>query len=205
MEGLAIFAGLTRRMGRGEAACLALGETRRWCVASDENKVFCRKALVRLGKERILTTAGLIRLAIRADLLTIEQADAIQCVLERKASVCTLPALAISSEPKSLWRGSEIGRDVLHFSSVAGTVAEIIVEARGRPISIGRPRLDRQQEMAASPGHRHAGEATWSLPTLRGDRADAENGSFRNGERRSARRRGRAGGCRQGRAIARRG
>jgi len=36
----------------------------------------------RLGQWRILTTAGLIVLAIRANQLTIDQADAIKLVLE---------------------------------------------------------------------------------------------------------------------------
>jgi predicted nucleic acid-binding protein len=84
IEGLSIFADLARIMGRGEAACLALAETRRWYVASDEKKVFRREALVRIGHGKILTTAGLIVLAIRANLLTIDQADAIKIVLEAK-------------------------------------------------------------------------------------------------------------------------
>jgi predicted nucleic acid-binding protein len=84
IEGLSIFADLTRIMGRGEAACLALAETRSWYVASDEKKVFRREALARLGQGRILTTAALIVLAIRTNLLTIDQADAIKLVLESK-------------------------------------------------------------------------------------------------------------------------
>jgi predicted nucleic acid-binding protein len=84
IEGLSIFADLARIMGRGEAACLALAETRRWYVASDEKRVFRREALARLGKGRILTTAGLIVSAIRANQLTIDQADAIKLVLETK-------------------------------------------------------------------------------------------------------------------------
>jgi predicted nucleic acid-binding protein len=82
IEGLTIFADLVRIMGRGEAACLALAETRCWYVASDEKKAFRREALARLGQGRILTTAGLIVLAIRAKLLTIDQADAIKLLLE---------------------------------------------------------------------------------------------------------------------------
>lgn len=36
-----------------------------------------------------------------------------------------------------MWADNETARDFLNFSSVADTVAEIIVQARGRPISIG--------------------------------------------------------------------
>jgi predicted nucleic acid-binding protein len=84
IEGLSIFADLVRVMGRGEAACLALAQTQNWSVASDEKKLFRRQALARLGQGRILTTAGLIVLAIRANLLTVEQADQIKLVLETK-------------------------------------------------------------------------------------------------------------------------
>jgi predicted nucleic acid-binding protein len=84
IEGLSIFADLARIMGRGEAACLALAETRRWYVASDEKKVFRREALARIGHGKILTTAGLIVQAIRAKQLTIDQADAIKIMLEAK-------------------------------------------------------------------------------------------------------------------------
>ena len=36
-----------------------------------------------------------------------------------------------------MWSDNETARDFLNFSAVADTVAEIIVQARGRPISIG--------------------------------------------------------------------
>jgi len=36
-----------------------------------------------------------------------------------------------------MWPDNETERDFLNFSGVADTVAEIIVQARGRPISIG--------------------------------------------------------------------
>ena len=36
-----------------------------------------------------------------------------------------------------MWADNETTRDFLNFSGVADTVAEIIVQARGRPISIG--------------------------------------------------------------------
>ena len=36
-----------------------------------------------------------------------------------------------------MWADNETTRDCLNFSGVADTVAEIIVQARGRPISIG--------------------------------------------------------------------
>src|SRR5215470_9430779 len=36
-----------------------------------------------------------------------------------------------------MWPDNETEQDFLNFSGVAGTVAEIIVQAQGRPISIG--------------------------------------------------------------------
>jgi predicted KAP-like P-loop ATPase len=36
-----------------------------------------------------------------------------------------------------MWHDNETDQDFLNFSGVAGTVAEIIVQAQGRPISIG--------------------------------------------------------------------
>src|SRR5260370_39155488 len=36
-----------------------------------------------------------------------------------------------------MWPDNETERDFLNFTGVAGTVAEIIVQAKGRPISIG--------------------------------------------------------------------
>jgi predicted KAP-like P-loop ATPase len=36
-----------------------------------------------------------------------------------------------------MWPDNETTRDFINFTGVADTVAEIIVQARGRPISIG--------------------------------------------------------------------
>jgi len=40
-------------------------------------------------------------------------------------------------DEKSVWPDNETDRDFLNFTGVADTVAEIIVQANGRPISIG--------------------------------------------------------------------
>lgn len=58
--------------------------TRNWYVASDERKVFRQEALARFGQGGILTTAGVIAPAIRANLLTDEPADQIRLTLETK-------------------------------------------------------------------------------------------------------------------------
>jgi predicted nucleic acid-binding protein len=80
---LMTYAELRRVMGKGEAACLALAETRGWIVASDEKKRFRREVLARLGEDRLVTTAGLFVLAIRAGLLSVHEADQAKAVLEQ--------------------------------------------------------------------------------------------------------------------------
>ncbi len=83
VETLSIFAELRRSMGGGEAACLAVAATHGWLIASDEKKVFLREANNRLGPGRILNTPGLLVLAIRAGLMTVEEADRAKRILEQ--------------------------------------------------------------------------------------------------------------------------
>ena len=70
-------------MGPGEAACLGLAVMHGWLVASDEKRVFRREAQSRLGPGRIVNTAGIFLLAIRAGVLTVEEADSVKTELER--------------------------------------------------------------------------------------------------------------------------
>jgi predicted nucleic acid-binding protein len=70
-------------MGKGEAACLAIAEHRGWLIASDEKRRLRREAITRLGEGRLLTTEGIFVLAIRADILTIEEADEAKALLEQ--------------------------------------------------------------------------------------------------------------------------
>ena len=69
-------------LGKGESACLAMAEVRGWYVASDERGRFLRLATERLGVDFILNTAGIFVLAIRASLLTVDEADEHKRVLE---------------------------------------------------------------------------------------------------------------------------
>lgn len=79
---LEVYAELVQMLGKGEAACLAMAQVRGWYVASDERRRFLRLAGERLGPGRVLNTAGLLVLAIRAGLLTVEEADQDKRVLE---------------------------------------------------------------------------------------------------------------------------
>lgn len=81
---IARYADLKRVMGRGEAACLAIAETRGWNIAADEGGRFRRLAEDRLGEGRILNTPGILVLAIRSGLLTVEDADELKARLEKQ-------------------------------------------------------------------------------------------------------------------------
>jgi len=76
------YAQLRQVVGRGEAACLALAESRGWLIASDEKRRFRREVLASLGPGRLVTTPGLFVLAIRAGVISVEQADHAKAVLE---------------------------------------------------------------------------------------------------------------------------
>lgn len=82
-EELTAFAALASSLGKGESACLALAQHRGWWVASDEGGAFRREAQQRLGPGRLLNTPGLLLSAIRAGVLTIEEADQAKAVLEQ--------------------------------------------------------------------------------------------------------------------------
>lgn len=81
---LTLFVGLISIMGRGEAACLSLAQSRGWLVAWDERRVFRREAIARLGPGPLLNTPGLFVLAIRAGLLSIAEADRAKQFLESR-------------------------------------------------------------------------------------------------------------------------
>lgn len=83
IQTIELYAHLSRRLGKGEAASLALATTNGWLVASDEKGRFRREAEARLGSDGILTTPGLFVLAIRRRLLTVAEADEAKALLER--------------------------------------------------------------------------------------------------------------------------
>ena len=82
-EELTAFAALASFLGTGESACLALAQQRGWWVASDEGGAFRREAQRRLGPGRLINTPGLLLSAIRAGVLTVDEADQAKAVLEQ--------------------------------------------------------------------------------------------------------------------------
>jgi predicted nucleic acid-binding protein len=81
---LALFVDLRQIMGMGEAACLAMAVHRGALIASDEKRVFKRETEARLGPGRLLNTPGLLLLAIRRGLLTVDEADDLKRDLEAR-------------------------------------------------------------------------------------------------------------------------
>ena len=83
LEALALFADLVHVMGKGEASCIALAATNGWLVACDERGLVQRVTKEKLGDGRLLNTAGILVLAIRAGLLSIDEADRLKGILAR--------------------------------------------------------------------------------------------------------------------------
>ncbi len=81
---LSLYADLLQILGSGESACLALATCRGWLIACDERRVFLREARNRLLDGRILNTAGLYLLWIRAGMLSVGDADTAKEVLESR-------------------------------------------------------------------------------------------------------------------------
>ncbi len=79
---ITVFTDLIAQLGRGEAACIAIAAQKGWLIASDEKKRFLREAIARVAVGHVLTTVDVFVLAIKAGLLTIEQADADKGALE---------------------------------------------------------------------------------------------------------------------------
>lgn len=82
-EGLEAFADLLRVIDRGEAASLAWAVIEGAAIACDDPRA-CREATARLGAGSTLTTPGLLLVAIRDGLLTVEEADAMKTTLEAR-------------------------------------------------------------------------------------------------------------------------
>ena len=63
-EEITLYAELRTRMGKGEAACLAMASTRGWMLASDDlGRAFRRLATQRIGNSRLLDTPRIAAMA----------------------------------------------------------------------------------------------------------------------------------------------
>jgi predicted nucleic acid-binding protein len=83
-EALSLYAELRQRMGKGEAACLAMATTYGWIVASDDHgRAFRRLARAHIGLNRVLDIPGIVHLARQQGLLSAEEADRIVEISKR--------------------------------------------------------------------------------------------------------------------------
>ena len=98
---LTIYAELRAIMGSGEAACIAIAQSRGMYIASDERRAFLREVKARVGDSKLMTTPGLFVLAIRAGLLTIDGADAAKKVLEQHRFKMRFASFADVVSPKN--------------------------------------------------------------------------------------------------------
>lgn len=75
---MACFADLRSRMGKGEAACLAMAEQRGWMVASDDRgRAFLRLVRERIGEERLIDTAEIVGVAHQDNVISQVETDRI--------------------------------------------------------------------------------------------------------------------------------
>lgn len=82
-DDLAAYGELRRVLGRGEAACIVLAKRHGWLIACDEKGRFQREATTALGAGRVVNTAGLLVMAIRAGAMSVADADHAKDILER--------------------------------------------------------------------------------------------------------------------------
>jgi predicted nucleic acid-binding protein len=76
---IAIYAELRLRMGKGEAACLAIAATRGWALASDDRgRAFRRLVRERIGEGRLIDTPEIVRIAHRDGVVSEDEADQIR-------------------------------------------------------------------------------------------------------------------------------
>ncbi|OLB96266.1 MAG: hypothetical protein AUH30_13165 [Candidatus Rokubacteria bacterium 13_1_40CM_68_15] len=69
---------LRRVLGDGESASLAVAVSRRWVIAADEKGRFRRELFTRLGEGYLLDTLGALVMAMRAGVITVEEAEALR-------------------------------------------------------------------------------------------------------------------------------
>lgn len=81
---LLIYAELCQALGPGESACLVIAAENGWRIASDDRRRLPAEARARLGPGRLLTTPDLMLSAIRAGLMSVEEADAAKALLEQR-------------------------------------------------------------------------------------------------------------------------
>lgn len=75
---LQLYDDFRRFLGDGESASLAVAVTRRWVIAADEKGRFRRELFDRLGEDYLLETLGALLTTIRANAITVQEAEALR-------------------------------------------------------------------------------------------------------------------------------
>ncbi len=70
-----------RFLGDGESASLAVAVRRRWVIAADEKGAFRRELFARLGEDYLLDTLGALLTAIKTDVITVADGEALRAQL----------------------------------------------------------------------------------------------------------------------------
>jgi len=91
---ISLFATLNAFLGRGESAAIAVAAVRNWVVATDETRRAKREIESRLGKDRLLTTPGVILRCVLNGALTVADADAIKDQLAAQRFVMKFTSFA---------------------------------------------------------------------------------------------------------------
>ena len=81
---LDLYVAFNATLGKGESACLALGKSRGWAIATDESKDPRWKKVISGAGFAIINTPGILLAAIRAGELTVTAADEIKIRLEQR-------------------------------------------------------------------------------------------------------------------------
>jgi predicted nucleic acid-binding protein len=80
---LQAFTRANEQLGSGESACIALAEVRNWVLGTDDSKGAKWRKVIAAQGIRVLNTPGILLLAIRQNVLNVQQADEIKDILEQ--------------------------------------------------------------------------------------------------------------------------
>jgi predicted nucleic acid-binding protein len=78
LDAIADYNELRANLGDGEAATIAAGAQLHWIIGLDEKGRAKREAIARVGEQNLLNTPGILVHAVRAELLTVQEAEQVR-------------------------------------------------------------------------------------------------------------------------------
>lgn len=78
LDAIADYNALRVSLGDGEAATIAAGAHLQWIIGIDEKGRAKLEAIARVGEQNVLNTPGILVHAVRAELLTLEEAEQVR-------------------------------------------------------------------------------------------------------------------------------